>query len=183
MSPTSYQTAPPRVGGLRSGRSTKTSASKIAGPPGFETGPIPSPDMRWWVRTRSAIEERRASTDTELVATPRMERALVALAVYAQQLDDRLERIERRIDDAAEAMADGPTHADVLEVRVHSARVAAELARVTVELRAEIERAAMEAGARREKHQDRVNTLAEQIIDLSDALDTQPGDVARSRAS
>ena len=112
-----------------------------------------------------------------------MERALVALAVYAQQLDDRLERIERRIDDAAEALADGPTHADVLEVRVHSARVAAELARVTVELRAEIERAAMEAGARREKHQDRVNTLAEQIIDLSDALDTQPGDVARSRAS
>ena len=61
--------------------------------------------------------------------------------------------------------------------------MAAELARVTVELRAEIERASREAGAKRDQHQDRVNTLAEQIIDLSDALDTQPGDIARSRAS
>jgi hypothetical protein len=145
--------------------------------------------MRWLVRTWAAIEGRRAGSavaTTELMTTPRVERALVALAVYAQQLDDRLERIERRLDqaaDAAEATADGPTHADVLEVRVHSAKVAAELTRVSVELRAEIEHAVKQAGAKREHHERRVNTLAEQIIDLSDALDTQPGDVARSRAS
>ena len=75
----------------------------------------------------------------------------------------------------------GPTHDDVVQVRVHSARVAAELARVSVELRAEIEhavqtaRAAQAAGVRNR----RIDTLAEQIIDLSDGIDTTPADVAR----
>jgi len=106
--------------------------------------------MRW--------RRRRRATSTELVVAPRLERALVALASHAEQLDGRIGRLEQQMTDAA---IDAPTHDDVLEVRMHSARVASELARVTVELRAEIE--------------DRI-ALAESIADLSDALDTQPED-------
>jgi hypothetical protein len=106
-----------------------------------------------------------------------MERALVALAVHSQQLGDRLDRIERRLDATIDASLDAPTHDDVLEVRLHSARVAAELARVTVELRAEIEQARTVAvTGRLTAHDRRVRAVAETIIDLSDRLDTMPGD-------
>src|SRR5205814_6701528 len=84
--------------------------------------------MRW--------RRRRGRASTELVVAPRFERALVAIASHAEQLDGRIGRLERRMTEAA---LDAPTHDDVLEVRLHSARVASELARVTVELRAEIE--------------------------------------------
>ena len=115
----------------------------------------------------------------QIELAPRMERALIVLAAHAQQLDGRLERLERRIDEVGDLATDGPTHDDVVQVRVHSARVAAELARVSVELRAEIEhavqaaRAAQATGARNR----RIDTLAEQIIDLSDGFDTRPGDL------
>jgi hypothetical protein len=75
---------------------------------------------------------------------------------------DRLDAIERRLDDvedmARAALAPDridelerqvawftlhlPTHEDLLEVRLHSARVAGDLAKVTTELRAEIDRTA-----------------------------------------
>jgi len=117
--------------------------------------------MRW--------RRRRPSASTEIVLTPRVERALVAIASHAEQLDGRLLRLERRLDDTA---VDMPTQEDLLEVRMHSARVAAELARVTVELRAEID-AKVAASAAKES---RLRTLAESIADLSDSLDTRPQD-------
>ena len=57
--------------------------------------------MRWFRRRSSAtaLEQHTA----ELVLASRTERALVALAVHAQQLDGRLERLERRLDEATEA--------------------------------------------------------------------------------
>lgn len=100
-----------------------------------------------------------------------MERVLVALAVQAAQLDHRLERLERRVDDAADNRLERATYADLLDVRVHAAKVAAELARVTVELRAEIDRRTTPTWRDR-----RAQTLAETIIDLSDSLDTRPDD-------
>src|SRR2546426_12833017 len=93
--------------------------------------------MRWRRRSRPPDAPE---TGASLVPAVRAERALVALAMPAQQLDHRLDRLERRLEESREATLDLPTHDDVLEVRLHSARVAAELARVTVELRAEIER-------------------------------------------
>jgi hypothetical protein len=110
---------------------------------------------------------------------PRVERALVVLAAHAQQLDGRLEHIERRLDRVEDGHVDPeivPTHEDILEVRIHSARVAAELARVTVELRAQIEQVAHAAAIGKPRDQ-RIATLAEQIIDLSDAFDTHPLDL------
>lgn len=117
---------------------------------------------------------------TELVLAPRTERALVALAVHAQQLDGRIARLERRLDEATEASLDHPSHGDVLEVRVHSAKVAAELARVTVELRSEID--AVRERLPDPAHEDRLRTFAESVLELSDAIDTVPGDRRRGAA-
>jgi len=112
-----------------------------------------------------------------------MERALVALVVHAQQLDDRIDRLERRLDATVDAALDAPTHDDVLEVRVHSARVSAELARVTVELRAEIEQArSLAAAAQPTAYDRRVRAVAETIVDLSDRMDTPPADAERRAA-
>ena len=126
--------------------------------------------MRW--RRRSA--KAAGGTGTKLVLAPRVERALVSLAIHAQQLDGRLDRIERRIDEVDDNRLDHPVHEDVLEVRLHSARVAAELARVTVELRAEIERVALAQPSARDR---RIHVLAEQVLDLSDGIDTRLSDV------
>ena len=121
--------------------------------------------MRW--------RKRRKVASTEVVLAPRVERALVAIASHAEQLDGRILRLERRLEDAT---LDAPTHEDLLEVRMHSARVAAELARVTVELRAEIDERVAASAVK----ESRLRTLAESIADLSDALDTTPQDWAAS---
>ncbi len=104
---------------------------------------------------------------------PRVERALVAIASHAEQLDGRMQQLERRLEDAT---ITAPTHEDLLEVRMHSAKVAAELARVTIELRAEIEDRVAASAVK----ESRLRTLAESIADLSDALDTTPQDWAAS---
>ncbi|MBV8984025.1 MAG: hypothetical protein JO248_06250 [Acidimicrobiia bacterium] len=123
--------------------------------------------MRWRKRRTAA------STSTEVVLAPRVERALVAIASHAEQLDGRILRLERRLDDAT---LEFPTQEDLLEVRMHSAKVAAELARVTVELRAEIEDRVAASAVK----ESRLRTLAESIVDLSDALDTTSQDWAAS---
>jgi len=108
-----------------------------------------------------------------VVLVPRVERALVAIASHAEQLDGRILRLERRLEDAT---LHAPTQEDLLDVRMHSAKVAAELARVTVELRAEIEDRVAASAVK----ESRLRTLAESIADLSDALDTTPQDWAPS---
>jgi hypothetical protein len=127
--------------------------------------------MRWRRR------EARAATSTEVTIAPRVERALVTLAVHAQQLDGRLDRIERRIEEVDDNRLEHPSHDDVLEVRLHSARVAAELARVTVELRAEIEQVALDRDRQPSPRDRRIQILAEQVLDLSDSIDTRLSDV------
>jgi hypothetical protein len=108
-----------------------------------------------------------------VVLAPRVERALVAIASHAEQLDGRILRLERQLEDTT---LRAPTQEDLLEVRMHSAKVAAELARVTVELRAEIEDRVAASAVK----ESRLRTLAESIADLSDALDTTPQDWAAS---
>ena len=133
--------------------------------------------MRW--RRRRTAEQTAPAPGLALVPAPKVERALVALAVHAQQLGDRLDRLERRLDATIETTVDAPTHDDVLEVRVHSAKVAAELARVTVELRAEIEERVTELASRPRPatpRERRIQQTAETILDLSDRLDTMPSD-------
>src|SRR5207248_7481752 len=154
MSPTSYQTAPPR--GVSS---TLPRVHQLAKRDRYP------PRMRW--------RRRRRTASTEVVLVPRVERALVAIASHAAQLDGRILQLERRLEEATVA---APTQGDLLEVRVHSAKVAAELARVTVELKAEIEDRVAASAVK----ESRLRTLAESIADLSDALDTTPQDWAAS---
>ena len=117
----------------------------------------------------------------------RAERVLLSLAVHAQQNDVRLTRIERRLDELADVIRlEVPTHEDLSAVRIHSARVAAEvarvgaeLARVTVDLQGRIDRLVMQTpvAAVESKGHERARMLATTIIDLSDALDTTPVDL------
>jgi hypothetical protein len=111
----------------------------------------------------------------------RAERALIALAVHAQQLDYRLARIEHRFNalEASDPGLEVPTQDDLLEVRLHSARVSAELTQVAVDLRARLDDLAVQipAAAGEDRRQQRARTLAESIIDLSDSLDTTPIDL------
>ena len=105
----------------------------------------------------------------------------MALAVHSQQLDDRLARMEQRLDELAtrDDTFELPTQDDLLEVRLHSARVSAEVARVAVELQARIDDLAvqMPAVVAEDRAQRRARMLAETIIDLSDSLDTGPVDL------
>src|SRR3954468_12947193 len=156
MSPTSYQTAPPRGVTITLPPSTSwpNRAVTLAG-------------MRFRRRRSPHVLETQS-----LLPAPRMERALVALAFHTQQLDDRLDRLERRLDASIDVALDSPTHDDVLEVRLHSARVAAELSRMAVELRAEIEHAVSNITAPVPSIRDRrVQAVAETIVDLADGID------------
>ena len=118
--------------------------------------------------------DRRASQPAVQPALPavRVEQALVTLAVHTQQLDTRLASIESRVA-ACEAAAaelpfelDVPTHDDLLDVRMHAAKLAAELSRVQVNMYARFDdlRARQERGARGD----------EAVVDLRRA----PGDWA-----
>ena len=131
-------------------------------------------------RRRSAVEVVPSSDPVGLPAV-RAERALVALAVHAQQMDDRLGHIEHRLDHLASADLglEIPTQDDLLQVQLHSARVSAELTRVAVELQARIDDLAvrMPAVVAEDRRLQRARTLAETIIDLSDSLDTNPVDL------
>lgn len=114
----------------------------------------------------------------------RDEKILLTLVVQTQQLNDRLTRLEDRFEASLREAHAQPDQEDLLELRMHSARLAAELSRVTIELRAEInELASGLAGAtgadaiappavtERLRHAD---DDAEPLIDLRDRPSTPP---------
>lgn len=107
--------------------------------------------------------------------TPQTDRILLALAVHAQQLDDRVTHLEHRLDAlACGDLAIVATKDDLLDVQRHSAQVAAELAGLAITMRRELDQVASRIPAllaEDERHQ-RARTFAESILDLSDALDT-----------
>ena len=76
----------------------------------------------------------------EALLTERLERIERRLedvedTVAAALRTDRLDELDERVDDLAMAST---THEDLLGVRMHAARLAAEVARSVVELRAEL---------------------------------------------
>ena len=132
-------------------------------------------------------------SSSALVAGPppavRVERYVAALAFHAAQLEERIGQLERRSADQADAHLDLPSHGDLLEVRLHSSRVSADLGRLALELRAEVAeikdeadraaKAALRAESAVDLAQDpeRLVELAEELLELADAVD------ARRRAS
>ena len=82
-----------------------------------------------------------------------------------QQLNDRLSRLEERFESNLKASLSQADSNDLIELRLHSARLAAELSRVTVELRAEIDDL-----ARSRTIADRSLRMAERAPDPSDEV-------------
>jgi hypothetical protein len=80
-----------------------------------------------------------------------------------QQLNDRLSRLEERFEASVKASLSQADSNDLIELRLHSARLAAELSRVTVELRAEIDDL-----ARNRSHVERSSRLSERVADAPD---------------
>lgn len=115
--------------------------------------------MAWFRRRRStptppspaeaaAEEEAAAHPGTDLVplvsgqSLARTERALKMLAAQSAQLHSHVVSLERRVDALSDALLDRldvPSQGDLLEARMHSARVAAELSRLEVNLAARLD--------------------------------------------
>jgi hypothetical protein len=135
------------------------------------------------IKVAPGVGDDHGDDRTSALPAVRAERALMALAVHAQQLDERLARIEARLDaDEAAAVAaaesqalETATHDELLEVRLHSARVAAEVSRMSVELQARIDDLAVQIPpvVAEDRKQQRARVFAETVLDLADGLDTQ----------
>lgn len=72
----------------------------------------------------------------------RTERALKMLATQSAQLHGQVVHLEQRVDALSDALLDRldvPSNGDLLEARMHSARVAAELSRLEVNLAARLD--------------------------------------------
>jgi hypothetical protein len=97
-----------------------------------------------WKRTPRRAQSAAPAERGHLVApgpsglSLRDEKILLTLVVQTQQINDRLTRLEDRFESSIRDAFDQPDQQDLLELRLHSARLAAELSRVTIELRAEI---------------------------------------------
>jgi hypothetical protein len=115
-------------------------------------------------RTPEASARPRASApplDASTALTRRDEKIMLMLAIQTQQLNDRIARLEDRFEHILRDSMAQPDQQDLLELRLHSARLAAELSRVTIELRAEISELANDRG---------------EVIDLTTIGDIDPID-------
>jgi hypothetical protein len=86
-----------------------------------------------------------------------------------QQLNDRLSRLEARFEVSVRASLSQADSNDLIELRLHSARLAAELSRVTVELRAEIDEI-----SRTRQQAERTIRASERSADATDKGDDTP---------
>jgi len=100
-----------------------------------------------WLRRRRTVEPESGSSLALVPLVPaasleRTERALRMLATQSAQLHGQVASLEHRVDALADALLDRldvPSYDDLLEARSHSARVAAELARLEVNLAARLD--------------------------------------------
>ncbi len=103
--------------------------------PGEGTSPAEAPRFP---NPQPAEAAAQGSPESSTSKISNIESTLITLTKQVEQCIERLDALERRVDELAEATLNAPSHSDVLEVRMHSAKLAAELARSTVELRGEI---------------------------------------------
>jgi hypothetical protein len=111
--------------------------------------------MGWFRRSRTEAPsasppDTSTPTDPRLLPVPvatapalaRTERALQMLAAQSAQLHASVVHLEHRVDAMASALLDQmerPSYDDLLATRLHSAKVAAELSRLEVNLAARLE--------------------------------------------
>lgn len=152
--------------------------------------PVPPPPLeagyRWGMAAaRVACEEGErepsrpgAGPSVEVVSASvglpavRFERAVMAVAARTEVLASAVSRLYERIEDIDDRFVDVVTHEDLMELESRRARLAAEVARVSVELKGEMDRRISELGravaqpglARRSASVDHLGPL-----DLADA--------------
>lgn len=124
----------------------------------LERGPRPAPPpplsagYRWGMsaaRARCDLAtpaERPEVVEHETLPAPRMERAVLALAARTEVLSTAIERIEERLSDFSHRFVDVVTHEELIEIESRRARLAAEVSRLSVELKAEMDRRLSELG-------------------------------------
>ena len=114
-------------------------------------------------RRRNRSEKRRVSA-APAPAHSNTEDLVFGLLRQTQQLNDRLSRLESRFEATVKASLSQADSNDLIELRLHSARLAAELSRVTVELRSEIDDL-----ARSRSNAERSNRNSDRTPDKSEA--------------
>jgi hypothetical protein len=103
--------------------------------------------MGWFRRSRPAPT---SSDDRSLVPVPvatapelaRTERALQMLATQSAQLHSSIVQLEHRVDAMSESLVEQlgvASYEDVVDARLHTARVAAELSRLEINIAARID--------------------------------------------
>lgn len=105
--------------------------------------------MAWFRRNRNATVDPEPTRDRLLPvpvasapALARTERALQMLAAQSSQLHTCIVQLEHRVDALSETMLDQmarPSFDDLVEARMHSAKVAGELSRLEVNIAARLE--------------------------------------------
>lgn len=110
--------------------------------------PTPTPPAEAAADADAEEEAAPAPPGTDLVplvsgqSLARTERALKMLAAQSAQLHSHVVSLERRVDALSDALLDRldvPSQGDLLDARMHSARVAAELSRLEVNLAARLD--------------------------------------------
>lgn len=135
------------VVGRRAAQTSPGPMTPRAAPP-----PPLSAGYRWGMtaaRTRCDLAtptERPEVVERETLPAPRMERAVLALAARTEVLSSAIERIEGRLSELSDQFIDVVTHEELIEVESRRARLAAEVSRLSVELKAEMDRRISELG-------------------------------------
>ncbi|HLG01222.1 MAG TPA: hypothetical protein VI916_12170 [Acidimicrobiia bacterium] len=86
------------------------------------------------------------SPTTSALPAIRFERAVLAVAARTEVLASVVARLHERIEDLDDRFVDVVTHEDLVEIESRRARLAAEMARLSVELKGEMDRRLSELG-------------------------------------
>lgn len=92
-----------------------------------------------------SVEVVPAFTGEHLPAV-RFERAVLAVAARTEVLASAVQRLYDRVGELDERFVDVATHGDLVELESRRARLAAEMSRLSVELKAELDRRLTELG-------------------------------------
>lgn len=124
--------APPTVlGGYRWGSTAARGGCEAPDPTPAAT------DAAWAQPERSTA---LVATGGAFLPAARFERAVVAVAARTEWLAGAVERIESRLDAMRDELVDVATHTDLLELEARRARLAAEVSRLSVEMKGELDR-------------------------------------------
>jgi len=97
-----------------------------------------------------------------------VQQALGTIVAIAQQMDARLARVERQLDELDPHSLGLASTDDVHALRIENARLSGELSKATIDLRDRIDQVEFNQPTT-PAHEARVNRLAQQILTLSDS--------------